>query len=124
MRTHELAKALRQLAALLAQMPDVELQTLKAGGFGASDEAKDLLAGIVAAQGISKAQLRQIIERQTLPVEVRRRDSALDVLGKLLKYFRDNPASLYRVRNSIAHGQVQASPSLKAALDTLLEGRR
>lgn len=101
MKTHDLAKALAQLSKLLRALPN---QSLEEFGSMKSDfstsPASDVgisLSALASLSKFSKSDWEKIAHDFDLPVDLRPRDAARDVMGKVLTYLAENDAELKRV---------------------------
>lgn len=124
MKTHELAKALRELSQLLRRSPNADLADLQITprhASGAKPEGAELgLSALVSLSMIDKRQWLGLIQEYGFPIEVRPRDASRDILGKLLRYLERNSLARERLRRGAQRKASQASPELMRALDFLL----
>lgn len=125
MKTHELADALRRLCNLLKAGPNVDLETLREclAGTSPMTDSGGLavnLATLSALSRIPKAQWASFIQEYGLPIRVDPRDSARNVLGKLMRYLEKNPAAIDRITQRARHRARNPSPELMKALSILL----
>jgi hypothetical protein len=127
-KTHELAAALRRLSDLLKAGPNVHLESLRerlaapppmtdSGGIAVN------LATLSALSRVPKAQWASFVQEYGLPIRVDPRDSARNVLGKLMRYLERNPAAIDRITQRARHKARDASPELMKALSILLGER-
>jgi hypothetical protein len=125
MKSHDLAHALQTLARLLKSGPDVELSELKLkDNVGALRTSQDLavnLSTLVSLSSVDKSKWVALIREHSFPIDVRPRDAARDVLGKLFTYLEANEEAQQKLKASAKRPTGQASPELMKALDTLLK---
>jgi len=150
MKTHELARQLQKAAAALLEGPDVEISRLagevpvrrqvhkredfriahlapvvavrRQGRQDVPEQAK--LEAIAEILSLTKVQLRSFVERFRLPVRILSRDSAWNVVGKLVVFFREHPEEVQRIRSQASRAGIDANPELAAALEVLLGRER
>jgi hypothetical protein len=101
MKTHDLAKALTQLGKLLRSLPNQELDdldsTLKKSAASRSTDVGISLSALASLSKFSKSDWEKIAQDFDLPVDLRPRDAARDVMGKILTYLAENDAERERV---------------------------
>jgi hypothetical protein len=68
-----------------------------------------------------KSELIKLINENQIPVEVRTKDSAENVLRRLRNYLDENRNSKKKIRNQVVRGKT--SPELSSALSYLLKDR-
>lgn len=125
MKTHDLAKALRSLAALLESSQNVALEHAKFS----SKETAELNSGQLAVSLSTLVELSRVDKQQWLafikelgfPIEIRPRDASRDILGKLLTYLENNQVAREQLKSKAAAKASQASPELMKALSSLLK---
>lgn len=122
MKTHELAKALEQLAKLLKLSPNVELSELKISQKESLDAEKIALSldNLVILSRFDKRQWIGFFSENNLPIEYRDRDSSYDLLAKLLRYLDKNPPAMEKLKKNIGRNSAE-SPELMKAFDFLLK---
>ena len=91
MKTHELARALTNLAKWLRAGPDIELSSLDASLSTRRNQAVGppdavALSTLVGFSKFSKQQWADLIEEYDLPVKVLSTYSARDVMGKIMNF--------------------------------------
>ena len=101
MKTHDLAKALTQLGKLLRTLPNQELEdfssTLSKAVTGSSADVGISLSALASLSKFNKSDWEKIARDFDLPVDIRPRDAARDVMGKILTYLAENDAERKRV---------------------------
>lgn len=101
MKTHDLAKALTQLAKLLRTLPNQDLDdlgsTLSKSGWGRSVDIGISLSALASLSKFNKSDWEKIAHDFELPVDLRPRDAARDVMGKILNYLAENDAERERI---------------------------
>ena len=101
MKTHEFAKALTQFAKLLRSFPNQELEdfgyNLREMPSRATNNVGISLSALASLSKYSKSDWEKIASEFELPVEIRPRDAARDVMGKILTYLAENDAERERV---------------------------
>ncbi len=117
MKTHELARALRSLAALLSSGPDVDIGTLMIQRNSGQQRVFSFLP-----EASTKRELVDLITRNQLPIAVHEKDSADKVLRKIESLLTRDSAFRNRVRNDLAHAK--PSVPLKRVFESLLASER
>lgn len=101
MKTHDLAKALQQLGKVLRSLPNQELDDLGSAlvkpSSGTSAEIGISLSALASLSKFNKSDWERVIHDYELPIELRPRDAARDVMGKILTYLAENDAERERV---------------------------
>jgi hypothetical protein len=124
MKTHDLAKALMELASILRLGPNVELSEYKLRYKTDRPQTTNVAVGLstlLALSRIDKKQWQSIIQEYKLEVDVKPIDSTRDLLGKIMRYLENNPDAALRLKQRAAH-EGKTSPQLMKALNLLLEG--
>jgi hypothetical protein len=125
MKTHDLAKALRSVATLFENAPNVALEqisvTSKHTGELSSSQLAVNLSTLVELSRVDKQQWIGFIKELGFPLEIRARDASRDILGKLLNYLEDNRTAREQLKTKAAARGSQASPELMKALSSLLK---
>jgi len=126
MKTHSLAKELIALGEALINGPNIDTSKLKLLGLdhavGSRSDEK-MVIGITTLAQLSrfkKSEWVQFVKEHDLPIPLNTRDSARDLVGKIMNYFANNDHEINRVRNSIRHSD-ESSNRLNQALNTLLK---
>jgi len=123
MKTHDVAKSLNMLAKLLKAAPNQELEDIKsiAAPSSKQDSARIVVSLSMLAQlsTYGKSEWAAVIEEYKLPISIRPRDAARDVLGKLLTYLEENATERERVTRE-AQQNTKSSSELNSALKFLL----
>lgn len=125
MKTHELARALSQLAGLLRSGPNVDLGDAKILALGPQQlthptDVAASLSALVELSRIDKRNWAALIREYDFPIEIRARDASRDILGKLASYLEANGEARERLKAGVAKRKGQASPELMKALSSLL----
>ncbi|WP_417819049.1 hypothetical protein [Tritonibacter scottomollicae] len=124
MKTHEMAKALSELAKVLRAMPNVEAQNLpkllEGRKEGQTAEIAVSLSTLASLASYGKTEWVAVIKDFDLPIEVRPRDAARDVLGKLLTYLEENKEARVKL-SSEAKSRAKSSNEVSSALQFLLK---
>lgn len=101
MKTHDLSKALTQLAKLLKSLPNQDIgdlgSTLSKSASGPSTDVGISLSALASLSKFNKSDWEKIAHEFELPVDLRPRDAARDVMGKILTYLAENDAERERV---------------------------
>lgn len=101
MKTHDLAKALTQLSKLLRTLPNQDLEDLSSmiskSASGPSADVGVSLSALASLSKFSKSDWEKVARDFDLPVDLRPRDAARDVMGKILTYLAENDAERKRV---------------------------
>jgi hypothetical protein len=123
MKTHDVAKALTALAKVLRALPNQSIED-----FG--DMAKPRQEEQVSSIGFSlstlagfskyeKSDWEKVIHEFNLPIQIRPRDAARDVMGKILSYLAENQKERERLARPVS-GDSSDSSELSVALRFLL----
>ena len=124
MKTHELAKALTALAKILRSLPNQEMSDF--GDAVASTKepvSSDLgisLSTLAVFSTYGKSDWQTVIVDFELPIEIRPRDAARDVMGKILTYLAENNQERDRIAKK-ARSMPESSSELSNALSFLLQ---
>ena len=101
MKTHDLAKALTQLGKLLRTLPNQDLDelgsTMSKSASGPSVDIGISLSALASLSKFNKSDWEKVARDFDLPVDLRPRDAARDVMGKILTYLAENDAERERV---------------------------
>lgn len=101
MKTHDLAKALTQLGKLLRSLPNQDLgdlgSTLSQLSSGPSTDVGISLSVLASLSKYNKSDWEKIARDFELKVDIRPRDAARDVMGKILTYLAENDAERKRI---------------------------
>ena len=125
MKTHSLARALRQLADALEAGPNIEMsKKLRLGQLELpdSDSVAVNLETLMALSRISKTEWLKLIRDYGFEIDVRPRDASRDILGRLLAYLDSHPEAIATLRRR-AHSEERGPSALTQALDVLLKDR-
>jgi hypothetical protein len=124
MKSHELARALSQLAQLLRKLPSVDLDDLVVNARNAPPPDPETvpvaLSTLVSLSRFDRNQWLQLIKEYNFPVEIRARDASRDILGKILKHLEESPEARNRLVTRATKSKPESSPELLRALETLL----
>jgi len=101
MKTHDLAKALTQLSKVLRNLPNQEIgefgSTLSTATKEPSNDIGVSLSILAALSKFSKSDWEKTARDFDIPVDIRPRDAARDIMGKILNYLAENDAERERV---------------------------
>ena len=124
MKTHEVAKLLSSLAAVLRAGANVDLDDLKIEKSGQiKPNPSDIpmaLSALVALAQIDKSQWRAVIQEYSFPIQVRTTESTRDIVGKILRHLEQDAESRKKLKNA-AQRKTDVSPELMNALNFLLK---
>jgi len=124
MKTHELAKALNDLARALRAGPNVDLRSLRieepASRKVDSTAVPVALSTLAMLSEFGKEEWLAFIQEHNLPIEVRPRDAARDILGKLLKFLVSNPSARNQLTHSAQKDRSSTSAELRRTLQLLM----
>ena len=135
MKSHDLARALSTLVKLLKIAPNMEIDSLKLTHsdeqipimnlpknteIKGSDIAINLLT-LSSLSRISKQKWLLFIEKYKIEINIRPRDSALDILRNLLNYLEKNEDARKKLKKTLESPVEEASPELMKAFRFLLE---
>lgn len=124
MKTHDLAKGLSSLSKILRSAPNQELS--KFGEEVASlknsvnSDVGISLSTLAAFSKYSKSDWQKVILDFDLPIQIRPRDAARDVMGKILSYLAENKSERNRIATKSKKEGGEPS-ELSSALSFLLE---
>jgi hypothetical protein len=65
-----------------------------------------------------------LIHEYNFPIDVRPRDGARDIIGKLFTFLEENPLAQEKLKSSATRSTSRSSPELMKALSTLLRDTR
>jgi hypothetical protein len=124
MKTHNLAKALRELANVLESGPNVLLSNLSSlhkqtGGIDSETVAVNLRT-LLALSRISKKEWVNLINEYGFKIRLNPRDSARDIIGKLFRHLDSHPEAVDLLKKKSQETGKEPSALIKA-LDVLLE---
>ena len=125
MKTHNLAKALEQLAVILKNSPNVELDSFT---FKPKTKHKELskeeialnITTLLALSKVKKPTWVEFIEENKWPINIQYRDSSRNLIGRILKYLDGNPEAMKTLKNKTSGSKGQASTELLNALSSLM----
>ncbi|WP_306257379.1 hypothetical protein [Pararhizobium sp. IMCC21322] len=124
MKTHELAKSLTALSKILRSVPNQELSDfgnlVSATKDAPSAERGISLSTLAVFSTYGKSEWQTVIADFDLPIEIRPRDAARDVMGKILTYLAENSQERDRIaRKSL--NTPKTTSELSNALSFLLK---
>lgn len=124
MKTHDIAKQLSILARVLRSGPNIELESLSLDAPNKKVDESTIpvaLSTLAMLSEFGKEEWLGFIDEHALPIDVRQRDAARDILGKLLKFLVENP----NIRNELSHApnkeRSTTSQELRRTLQLLLK---
>lgn len=122
MKTHELAKALQHLSKILRGLPNQELDGLGSALSGGNTQPNVgiSLSALAALSKFNKLDWEQVVRDFELPLEIRPRDGARDVMGKIINYLAENDAERVRVARKSSQADFDRPSELSSALNFLL----
>lgn len=125
MLSHNIAKILRELADMLESGPNVELSDL---AFAKNEQNfQDInvvavnLRTLAALSKIGKKEWIELIDSYGFNINITKRDSARNILGKLLNHLDSHPHAI-EVLKKRSKQNINEPSALSKALDVLLEG--
>ena len=124
MKAHAIAKALRKLASVLEAGPNVNISNLRP--LEQKKRAVDpkqvalSLTTLVSLSRISKQEWVDLIKGYQFEINLGPRDSARDIIGKLLRYLDKHPEAIDFLKKK-AHEDGKEPSALSRAFDILLE---
>ena len=129
MRTHDMAKMLNELARILKSGQNVELKDIVINSKTTYKELnkEEIALNISTLLALSKIKKRtwvSFIEENRWPLEMQHRDSARNLIGKILKYLDGHPNALKKLKNEVASHRGQGSMELLNALSSLLDDNK
>ncbi len=124
MKSHTLARALKQLADIMLDGPNVEVSRLdlddrSAGRASSSSELAVNIDTLLELSRVDKVQWKAFIDEYSLEVAVSSKDSTRNILGKVLSFLEKSEAARKRVK-AAATRKSDTSPELSRALAALL----
>ncbi|MFP9137894.1 hypothetical protein ACLI1C_12015 [Devosia sp. XGJD_8] len=123
MKTHDLGRALTQLGKVLRSLPNQDVDSLGAETFSSQKPDANIgisLSALAALSKFSKTDWEKVVKDFALPIELRQRDAARDIMGKILTYLADNEAERQRIAMSSRSTSDRPS-ELTSALEFLLK---
>jgi hypothetical protein len=130
MKTHELARDLRELARFLQKLPNGELkEALEETRIDNSpppsqkadqDAMAVNVATLAALARVGKSRWVDFIEEWKLPIKSSRKDSARNIMGEVMRYLDSHPDDIRRLQQRMTKGS-KASPALMKALSILMQ---
>ena len=124
MKTHELARLLRQLADFLDSGINIEITRARVSDSNSVRESSSGLAvnlsTLAELSRIDKSQWVSLIDELGIRIPIRPRDASRDILGKLLVYLEQNEDARNKLKNRVSRKGEIASPDLTRALASLL----
>lgn len=124
MKAHQVAKALRLLAAALESAPNDELTEdfLRQQSLVSVDNSTLALSlsTLTNLARIDKKQWLMFVTENNIPLQWRERDASRDIMGKVLAYLEKNPEAQERLKQSFRRRSAQTSPELMRAFAVLL----
>lgn len=122
MKTHEFAKALQQLSKVLRALPNQEMDNLASVFSGAAppQNVGISLSALAALSKYTKLDWEQVIRDFELPIDIRGRDGARDVMGKIITYLAENDSERERVARKSTPSESGRPSELSNALQFLL----
>jgi hypothetical protein len=127
MKTHSLAKELIALGNSLLGGPNMEtkgLSTILSGKAHSDSRSNtEMTFGITTLAQLSKHSRTEWIDFATthsIKISFTARDSARNIMGKIMSYLAENESEIQRVRLSVAHSK-EPSNRLNQALNILLK---
>jgi hypothetical protein len=127
MKTHQLARNLRILGELLLSGPNVDLQNLSLASrrlVGTSPRSSIGLHTLLDLSKVTKREWLEVVDKHGIPIEIRQRDAARDILHKLLRFLADNEEAYRGLRASGEAVGEEASEELLQSLNGLLRGTK
>jgi len=125
MKTHQLAKALRELADALANGPDLDLRNLNLASQPLSQFSSSKinvnLDTLLSLARIGKQSWEGYIREMGWAISINPRDSSRDVMGKVLRFLEAHPEARDVIKKRAANEPGRASPELSRALSFLLK---
>ncbi|RJQ67305.1 MAG: hypothetical protein C4519_24220 [Desulfobacteraceae bacterium] len=125
MKTHAFAKALRQLAHVLESGPNVDIANLQfQDQTQKTIDPKEValsLTTLISLSRISKQEWVDLINNYKFSINLGPRDSARDIIGKLLRYLDKHPEAIDMLKKKAHEGNKEPT-ALSRALDVLLDG--
>lgn len=123
MKTHDMASALTEMAKALKAMPNIELHdALQPSGLQGSGKTAEIavsLATLASLSSYGKNEWLNVIVEYELPISIRPRDAARDVLGKLLTYLEENKSAREKLTEDVKR-RSKSSNEVSSALRFLL----
>jgi len=123
-KTHELARLLRQLADFLDSGINIEITRARVSDSNSVRESSSGLAvnlsTLAELSRIDKSQWVSLIDELGIRIPIRQRDASRDILGKLLVYLEQNEDARNKLKNRVSRKGEIASPDLTRALASLL----
>jgi len=125
MKAHKVANVLNQLAVILREAPNEEIEMLKMGATKVRELSKDEIAlnvsTLLSLSRINKNTWKLFISDNNWPIDVKGRDSSRNLIGKILKHLETHPDALKDLQRKTTERSGRASRELLNALSSLLD---
>ncbi|WP_298324913.1 hypothetical protein [Asticcacaulis sp.] len=126
MKTHEVAKILTLVSQILRSGPNQEIEDFfsnsKKNRTVSRSDVPAALGTLIALSEFDKNDWAGFIKEFELPIEIRARDAARDVLGKILRHLEQDENLRKNIVSSESKKRSATSPELMNALQFLLKG--
>lgn len=123
MKTHDLAKALRSLALVLENGPNLQIDQVRVASEGWNSTQLALnLSTLAELSRVDRRQWLDFVGELRFPISIRPRDASRDILGKVLKFLENNEAAREQLKSRVSSKGSEASPELMRAFSSLLKG--
>ena len=121
MKTHTLARQLTALARALRALPDMEIDNLKNLQLSTDKNIALGLSTLTSLSTIDKSEWVEFINHNNIPVDIRPRDAARDIIGKIMTYLQENDEARRRIAKAATEQKSSVSPELQRAFNILLQ---
>jgi hypothetical protein len=122
MKTHDAAKAFTQMGKLLRSLPNQDMDEFASGaGYRQSSPPSNVgisLSALAAFSKYGRLDWEKVVRDFELPIELRPRDGARDIMGKILTYLVEHDDERERVakKSSSSNSPSELSNALKYLL--------
>ena len=125
MKAHKAAELLNQLAKILKEAPNEEIEMLRIGATKVRELSKDEMAlnvsTLLALSRIKKSTWKEFINDNNWPIEVKDRDSSRNLIGKVFQHLETHPDALKDFQRKTSERSGRVSTELMNALSSLLD---
>jgi hypothetical protein len=125
MKAYKAAELLNQLAKILKEAPNEEIEMLRIGATKVRELSKDEMAlnvsTLLALSRIKKSTWKEFINDNNWPIEVKDRDSSRNLIGKVFQHLETHPDALKDFQRKTNERSGRVSTELMNALSSLLD---
>jgi hypothetical protein len=125
MKSHDIAKAMTELAGTLKSAPNTDISKLTLSKAASverlgSNQIAISLDILVSLASIDKSEWLNFANEMNLPLKFRPRDGSRDILGKIFKYLEENKEAREKIKAKVRQKSLEGSASVMKALSLLI----